>query len=55
MQPVREAKEQKYVKPTREGLYASQVKTLETFYRHGAITKLQYEESLRNLTRKMGM
>lgn len=55
MQPIREAKQQEYVKPTREGLYRRQKETLETFLSHGAISEAQFQKSLRDLTEKMGM
>ncbi len=36
-------------------LYLSQKQTLDTFLKNGAITKAQYDKSLGDLTRKMGM
>ena len=36
-------------------LYLSQKQTLDTFLNNGAITKAQYDKSLGDLTRKMGM
>ena len=36
-------------------LYLSQKQTLDTFLQHGAITKAQYDKSLGDLTRKMGI
>ena len=36
-------------------LYLSQKQTLDTFLKNGAITKAQYNKSLGDLTRKMGM
>ena len=35
-------------------LYLQQKELLDTFLAHGAITKAQYEKSLRDLTEKMG-
>ena len=50
MQPIREAKEQKYVKPTREGLFIRQKEILETFFAHGAISEEEYTKSLKAIT-----
>ena len=36
-------------------LFLSQKQTLDTFLKNGAITKAQYDKSLGDLTRKMGM
>lgn len=36
-------------------LYLSQKQTLDTFLNNGAITKAQYDKSLGDLTRKMGI
>jgi hypothetical protein len=36
-------------------LYLSQKQTLDTFLKNGAITKAQYDKSLGDLTRKMGI
>ena len=36
-------------------LYLSQKQTLDTFLNNGAITKAQYDKSLGDLTKKMGM
>ncbi|MBR5962510.1 MAG: hypothetical protein IKZ98_16105 [Clostridia bacterium] len=36
-------------------LYLSQKQTLDMFLNNGAITKAQYDKSLGDLTRKMGM
>ena len=36
-------------------LYLNQKHTLDTFLEHGAISREQYEKSLGDLTRKMGM
>lgn len=36
-------------------LYLSQKQTLDTFLNNGAITKAQYNKSLGDLTKKMGM
>ena len=36
-------------------LYLDQKLTLDTFLEHGAITPAQYEKSLGDLARKMGM
>ncbi|MBR5959564.1 MAG: hypothetical protein IKZ98_01090 [Clostridia bacterium] len=36
-------------------LYLSQKQTLDTFLQNGAITKAQYDKSLGDLTRKMGI
>lgn len=36
-------------------LYEKQKKLLDTFLEHGAITKLQYDKSLGDLTEKMGI
>ena len=45
--------------PTREdqlrNLYLSQKQTLDRFLKNGAITQAQYDKSLGDLTRKMGM
>lgn len=45
--------------PTREDqlrkLYLSQKQTLDLFLKNGAITQAQYDKSLGDLTRKMGM
>ncbi len=45
--------------PTREdqlrNLYLSQKQTLDLFLKNGAITQAQYDKSLGDLTRKMGM
>lgn len=36
-------------------LYLSQKQTLDTFLNNGAITKAQYDKSLGDLTKKMGI
>lgn len=36
-------------------LYLSQKQTLDLFLKNGAITQAQYDKSLGDLTRKMGM
>ena len=36
-------------------LFLSQKQTLDTFLQNGAITKAQYDKSLGDLTRKMGI
>ena len=36
-------------------LYLSQKQTLDTFLKNGAITKAQYDKSLGDLTRRMGI
>ena len=36
-------------------LYLSQKQTLDTFLKNGAITKAQYDKSLGDLTREMGI
>ena len=36
-------------------LYLNQKQTLDTFLNNGAITKAQYDKSLGDLTRKMGI
>ena len=45
--------------PSREdqlrNLYLSQKQTLDLFLKNGAITQAQYDKSLGDLTRKMGM
>ena len=45
--------------PSREDqlrkLYLSQKQTLDLFLKNGAITQAQYDKSLGDLTRKMGM
>ena len=40
---------------TNRDLYFQQKELLDTFLSHGAITSAQYEKSLGDLTRKMGM
>ena len=53
MDPIREALTQEYVKPNNQTLYLRQKEILETFLAHGAISKAQFEKSLRDMTRKM--
>ena len=36
-------------------LYLNQKQTLDTFLERGAISKTQYDQSLNDLTKKMGM
>ena len=38
----------------RRNLYDKQKELLDTFLEHGAISQLQYDKSLRDLTEKMG-
>lgn len=38
----------------RRALYARQVATMKTFLEHGAITQAQHDNSLNDLTEKMG-
>ena len=38
----------------RRNLYNKQKELLDTFLEHGAISQLQYDKSLRDLTEKMG-
>ena len=40
---------------SRKELYFKQKKLLDTFLEHGAITKEQYDKSLKDMTEKMGM
>ena len=47
---MKTAKEEK-----KKQLFLSQKKTLDTFLERGAITKAQYEKSLFDLVRLMGM
>lgn len=39
----------------KEELYLRQVRLLQTFLEHGAISQAQYDKSVHDLTEKMGM
>ena len=39
----------------KEELYLRQVRLLQTFLEHGAISQAQYDKSFHDLTEKMGM
>ena len=47
--------EQKTAERKKRELYENQKKTLDTFLERHAITRAQYEKSLGDLTKKMGM
>ena len=49
------AQEQMTAEEKKRSLYLRQKELLDTFLKHGAISRAQYEKSLGDLTVKMGM